>query len=706
MIVDPINGVDGLTAPFATITRAALEGGTVTLKNTSETSPYSSEGSPHAQGSAWLTDASLEGDSGMAYIQRQPLVNNLPHSFVTNCNNSSQYTYSSGASFVSDAGAVGGVYTRMGTGDRVAFKTAIAKGQKFKLTLVGRNSLANGLKITARQDGKDYLNWTTGVFDAGAGAHSVGFPAGNGWTTYESDAFTMDESSGSFSGIHQDVEFRFWSTGAGTADIAFVNVQKIGEWEEYLGGNSDTYRYPIGARTEAQYGVNQLFTSSTGPKKNLADVTESPEGSSTNLSVGEWWYEHNTTSVDGGYIYYRLNTGETINGMWFLPMYGSKSDAVLTAQGSGSISNITTYGGYNRGINVTGASTVFTGSNINAYLAGVCAIGARLGAEFTVDTAECGTALYGVGHSKGFMADRGGVLTLHRGNTLDCHDNAYQVFNDATSPAKRSGLFLTSCRISGRIDIEYGTNGGHGINCESMSSSSAGYEVVIDHCLLAQLASTTASVIMIKRQANAGVCSFTMKDTVLTTNGVPAIVNTNSDSESAVTISGSGNRWGGAGVGKDTIVGSKAADIRATGSFLTDLNDEYMGSNPLSSLKASSVLVGAGAPVAFTDYYGNTFKNPSSIGAYAFLEGIEAYIAAWAAGSVRAGRDFGTIRVDSANELMGNYINWSHEEENESYIEVWDNFTKPAGRDFGTQRIDGEGLIRGNYIYTAFPDDD
>ena len=87
-------------------------------------------------------------------------------------------------------------------------------------------------------------------------------------------------------------------------------------------------------------------------------------------------------------------------------------------------------------------------------------------------------------------------------------------------------------------------------------------------------------------------------------------------------------------------------------------------------------------------------------------EDEQAYLDSWLAGTALTGRDFGTLRVDSDGELLGNYINWDHEIDNDAFQETWSTYTKPAGRDFGTKRINDDGLISGNYIHTDYPEND
>ena len=84
----------------------------------------------------------------------------------------------------------------------------------------------------------------------------------------------------------------------------------------------------------------------------------------------------------------------------------------------------------------------------------------------------------------------------------------------------------------------------------------------------------------------------------------------------------------------------------------------------------------------------------------------QAYLDSWLAGTALAGRDYGTLRLDSDGELLGNYINWDHEVDNDEFEETWSTYTKPAGRDFGTKRINDDGLISGNYIHTDYPEND
>ena len=87
-------------------------------------------------------------------------------------------------------------------------------------------------------------------------------------------------------------------------------------------------------------------------------------------------------------------------------------------------------------------------------------------------------------------------------------------------------------------------------------------------------------------------------------------------------------------------------------------------------------------------------------------EDEQAYLGSWLAGTALAGRDYGTLRLDSDGELLGNYINWDHEADNDEFQETWSTYTKPAGRDFGTKRINDDGLISGNYIHTDYPEND
>lgn len=613
--VDPVNGVDGLTGPFASISRAALEGDTISLTNTSSLSPCPQDQATELQNSCWLTDANLTASS-MGYVQPQPLVDNLPVSLVHPCSSTTEFNNVYGASVVNDAGAVGGSY--LAIADRLKAITSIADGQDFRIVVVGRNSLAGGLKMNIRQQGRDYLDMaTTDTWDAGATTNDLGISSGNVWETYTSPWFSVAPCSGASQGaspfLNTLIEFQLWKTGAGTGDCAFLSIQKRGSWSVYGGGLANTYRFPIGSRVESQYGVSLLYTSSTGVKDDIEDMTTPAGGTYTALAEGEWDYVHDTLSAEGGYLYYRLNLGETIGGMWFVPHYGSRSDSVITCQGSGDISNITTYGGVNRGISAITSGTDFTGSNINSFLAGASGIAARIDADFDVIEAVAGTDnRIGASHGKGFMGDRGGNLTITRGDTKSCYDNAYQVFNDGNLGVRLSTLTMNACRISGAFDLETLGGNGMGVNAESPTGG-LGYNLNINHCLLSNVTGTTGNCLALKRVA--GTCTVDIQDTVLTTDAAQAVTSV----EASITVTGSGNRWGGDGAGGSLVVGAGAASFTATGEYVADINDQFQGSDPLSDISSVSSFIGLGSAVAFTDFYGRAYNDPSTLGAYAFI---------------------------------------------------------------------------------------
>lgn len=506
-------------------------------------------------------------------------------------------------------------------------KFSAAIGQQFRYIITGRNTLAGGLTTFLRQAGRDYLDQDTAdVWNEPQTFFDLGLAAGNAWETVASAWFTVQPCSGTGQGtspfINTDIEFRLTKTGAGTADVSFIGIQKRGAWELFVGGLANTYRFPIGSRVDGQDSVSKLYSSTTGPKDDIQDLTAVPNGADhENLATGEWNFEFNTLTSDGGWVYYRLNGGETIGGMWFIPFYGSKQEANVTCTGSGDISNITTYGG-KRGIVTYGIGTSFTGSNIHAFIANANAIGARIDSDFVIDVATAGTD---DDHSKGFMGDRGGRLTIHRGDTRTCYDNAYQVFaGDPTTEVytRSSALTMTACRVSAEYSLEPSQEtSGAAVNAESplpdQGVAGLGYDLIIANCILPNIGDT-GIVYVFKKGVGSGDCNVDIQNTV-------AVNNTTSrgtvNIEDGIVITGSLSRWGGTSSGNDSVVASatEEAAFRATGEFTADINDQFTGGDPLTDIIPNSTFIGLGPEVLFTDFYGRDYLNPSTLGGYAFI---------------------------------------------------------------------------------------
>jgi len=606
-IVNPLTGVDGLSPPFASIARAALEGGDIVLQGTSPQYPYAADQRTEKDSGVVLDGVTLTANT-QQYVQEQPLADNMPVTLAHPCEDLAEFYDVYGSTLQSNSGAVGGSYISIDS--RIKVITNVAAGQEFRIIAIGRSSLSNGLKFNIRQQGRNYLDVSTGVWDQdNANTQSMGFPPGSSWDSYTSDWFTMNPSSGSLKGtapyINSTIELQLWNSGAGTADVSYFAIQKRGVWSSFAGGTADTFKFPIGSRTDGQYGVSGLYTSAN-PVLKLSDLNVPTEGTYTSLAEGEWAYVHNTLSEDGGHIYYRTVGGASINSVWFIPTYGSRSGAVISCRGEGSISNITTYGGTIRGIAAEGLGTNFTGSNINSYLAHAAAICAMDDADFNVSVAEVSTAPT---HSKGFMGDRGGNLAIHRGNTLECYDNSYQAFSDNTH-TRKSGLFMTSCRVEGEYDLETGNNSGYAVNGESFGAGAVGYDITMDHCLILNI-SATASGNPLSLKRTDGVCSVNISNSIFINNSGVAT----STEHSGIAITGHNNRWGGTGTYQNTV----GTLFSNTGENLPSIADQFVESNPLGPLIENSVLAGLAGEALFTDFNGNTFKDNSAIGAYSAI---------------------------------------------------------------------------------------
>ena len=384
----------------------------------------------------------------------------------------------------------------------------------------------------------------------------------------------------------------------------------VGSWSEVSGG---IYRLPIETKPSAGYKEIFSMVKSSGTDYNYFTCLDVPRHTTSSTTLGEGEYFFNDTT-DAGYLFYRPTASEDMS---TLKLSGTTN--------SSAFYNVTNKCTVNRLITVGGQlpfrsslSGVVHELNYFHALKGYEG-GVQNGQESEINWTGGGCTTNILKADALLATDSGGI----RGKYLWCRDAGDECvqINAPIGQTKKSFLELESSIVGPVAGKDEGSQSPLNIEANNPAASgSLGLDATLRNITIYD---ETYTPLTLNGAADAPSGNIiTLQNVVVVNNSTAnASINANGNSKIDLVDLG-GNVWGGSGSGNNSIVGDLQTPIRASGQFLEDIADQFVGGAPTTGLESvndvvsGSVLGTLGmASGAALDFYLRSF-GPNNTGAF------------------------------------------------------------------------------------------